>query len=298
MITLSSIKRAAQELYAKHNTYLNSLGKFLLATLSFLLINQRLGHMELLNNIFVILIGALFCSFLSSNAIILLGAGLILGHLYSLSLAALLGGGGILIILLLVYFGLGAKESYAIIFTMLALVMEIPCVVPIILGLVATPLSMIPLCFGTIAFYTLQYIGRRQNTGTGSDILALVGDVQRYLRGVFKEPEMVLMIISLVAVLMVVFVVRRMAIKYAWRVAVVTGVVTYLIIYVVGSVMLGIEDGLLWGVIGSILALVSGFITEFFLFQVDYKKTMSVQFEDEEYHYYVKAIPKLKKGSE
>ena len=36
-----------------------------------------------------------------------------------------------------------------------------------------------------------------------------------------------------------------------------------------------------------------GFIMEFFLFSVDYSRTERLQFEDDEYYYYVKAIPKI-----
>lgn len=46
-------------------------------------------------------------------------------------------------------------------------------------------------------------------------------------------------------------------------------------------------------IIGNIAAVVIGFIMEFFLFSVDYSRTERLQFEDDEYYYYVKAIPKI-----
>ena len=34
-------------------------------------------------------------------------------------------------------------------------------------------------------------------------------------------------------------------------------------------------------------------VLQFFVFNVDYSRTEKVQFEDDEYYYYVKAVPKI-----
>ena len=44
---------------------------------------------------------------------------------------------------------------------------------------------------------------------------------------------------------------------------------------------------------GSILSTGIGFLIEFLCFNLDYSRTEKVQFEDDEYYYYVKAIPKV-----
>lgn len=45
--------------------------------------------------------------------------------------------------------------------------------------------------------------------------------------------------------------------------------------------------------LGSLLALLVGKVIEFFRFSIDYSRIENVQFEDDEYYYYVKAIPKM-----
>ncbi len=55
----------------------------------------------------------------------------------------------------------------------------------------------------------------------------------------------------------------------------------------------GVTGAALATIIGNIAAVVIGFIMEFFLFSVDYSRTERLQFEDDEYYYYVKAIPKI-----
>jgi hypothetical protein len=46
-------------------------------------------------------------------------------------------------------------------------------------------------------------------------------------------------------------------------------------------------------ILGLLLALVVGKVFEFFRFSIDYSRIENVQFEDDEYYYYVKAIPKM-----
>lgn len=299
MTALSDIKAAAQEIYAKYESYLIPLGKFLLAFLSFSIINGRLGYMKSLDSIIIALILALFCSFMSANAVVVIGTGLILGHLYALSLPAAIVGGGIVIILLLLYFGISSRESYALIFTILALALKIPCVVSVVLGLVAAPFAIFPVCLGTIVYYTLRAVNGMEGAAVaeGSEkSLAILGDIQQQLKAVMQEKEMVLMVVVMAAVLLIVYLIRRLAIKHAWRLAIITGSLTYFGIYAVGSLMLGISGTILWALLGTLLAVIAGLAAQLLLFEVDYTKTTSVQFEDDEYYYYVRAVPKIKKG--
>ena len=42
-----------------------------------------------------------------------------------------------------------------------------------------------------------------------------------------------------------------------------------------------------------LLSLLLAVVLQFFVFNVDYSRTEKVQFEDDEYYYYVKAVPKI-----
>jgi hypothetical protein len=45
--------------------------------------------------------------------------------------------------------------------------------------------------------------------------------------------------------------------------------------------------------IGVFLSILVELLVEFFCFMVDYTRIESVQFEDDDYYYYVKAVPKV-----
>ena len=46
-------------------------------------------------------------------------------------------------------------------------------------------------------------------------------------------------------------------------------------------------------IVGTLFSMLIAKIVEFFAFHVDYSRTEKVQFEDDEYYYYVKAVPKV-----
>ena len=64
-------------------------------------------------------------------------------------------------------------------------------------------------------------------------------------------------------------------------------------ILLVGDLLLDTKISILWLILGSIIAVLVAKVLEFFVFNVDYSRTERVQFEDDEYYYYVKAVPKV-----
>ena len=66
-----------------------------------------------------------------------------------------------------------------------------------------------------------------------------------------------------------------------------------MVVTAMGSIALGVNISYGPLIIGNIVAAVAGLVLELFLFSVDYARSERLQFEDDEYYYYVKAIPKV-----
>ena len=62
---------------------------------------------------------------------------------------------------------------------------------------------------------------------------------------------------------------------------------------VIASVAADVEVHYITLIFGSVVSALAGFILELMLFSVDYARTEYLQFEDDEYYYYVKALPKV-----
>lgn len=306
METIFNVREQIGSLYEKYDTYLISLGKLALAWTAFFQIRLRMGYMESLNNSFLLVILALFCSFLPWNAMVLIGTGLILAHLYAYSLPALIVGGGILLILLLLYFGIAPGEGLAAVLTGIALSLGIPCLVPMAFGLMGTPFAGVGIAAVTIGYYGIVAVcgaepagSLGESQGTTAEATAdLLGEMNRMIQAVIQKKELILMLIAMTAVLVLVYLIRRMAIKYAWSIGIASGAAAFLIVTVFGGLVLGLSSILLKMVVGTAVSVGVAVLLQLFFFQLDYRHTQNVQFEDDEYYYYVKAVPKRKRERE
>ncbi len=86
MITLLVVKQYIKTFISKYEVYLKPLFKMILALISLMMINGKIGYMHRLDNISIVLIIALMCSFMPMNFIIFVAAAFIVLHLYALSL--------------------------------------------------------------------------------------------------------------------------------------------------------------------------------------------------------------------
>ena len=56
--------------------------------------------------------------------------------------------------------------------------------------------------------------------------------------------------------------------------------------------VLGLPEKIIWLVLSTVAAIFAGVVIQFIFMNLDYARTENVQFEDDEYYYYVKAVPK------
>lgn len=301
-----SLREWFEDFYERYDTYLLSLGRLLLAFFTFWRINGQLGYMERLNSVFLILILALFCSFLPWNAIVLIAAGMILAHLYALSLPALAVGGTLTVLVLLLYFGLAPRQGLVLVMTGISLSLGIPCLVPMTFGLMGTPLAGVGIVAGTVLYYGIRAvcmadvltIASDQGSTAAQETESMLEEMGDMVRAIGQERELILMLIAMIAVLILVYVIRRMAMKHAWSIGIAAGAGAFLIVTVFGGLTLGLTSLIGRSLVGTVISVAAAILLELLFFHLDYRHTRKVQFEDDEYYYYVKAVPKRKKGRE
>ena len=290
---VQKIREIVRNVYGKYDVWLRALGKFSLAFGSLLVIRNFIGCLPVFGNILVLLILALIASFLPLNGTVLICFVVILGQLYGLSLPALAVGGGILLLVVLLYFGLAPGGALAFLLTPLALALHIPLVVPVAFGLLGTPLAAIGIVAGTVSYYGLQCSFVPSDASLSTQELFLE-EMQTMLSAFLGNGTMILTLIALTAVLIAVFAVRRTEIRYAWQMAVGTGLFIYLLLEIFGVFTLEIPVSVPDLVLGVITAAVVGTVLQLFLFDLDYRSTEKLRFQDDEYYYYVTAVPKRK----
>ena len=297
MRALLTARDVLSRFYGQYDTVIRLFFKFVLALTAFASINHALGQMAALNNVLILLGLAAVCTFLPSNSILLIGTALILGHFYGISLEAAVVGGGLLVIGILLYFGISPDSALPLILTAIAQPIGLGCAPALVFGLIGGPLSAVGTVFGALTYYLIQVVAKNGGTlqATAADATeAMVQKMAMMIDYVIMSREMLVAAGALAVVLLIVYFIRIMEIKYAWNVAIAAGVSVYVVIYAVAAAGNIVEVDWLWFLSGILVSAMIAWFVQIMRFSLDYRRTENVRFEDDEYFYYVKAVPKKK----
>ncbi len=293
MTGLLEFREKIKQLYSKAEFLLMPFMKFLLAFVTLLTLNRKLGYMTKLDNMAIVLIVALMCSFLPNSCIILFAALFSLLHVYALSMEAALVGLCMYLLMFLLFFRFTPKDSLVVVMTPLLCVMKIPFVIPIAVGLICGPASIVSVACGICVYYLLDTVIGSAPTINAMGEEETTAKLRLVIDAILDNKSMIVMIAAFGITVLVVYLIRRMSVDHSWTIAMVAGVITNIVILLIGDLLYDTNISVVSVLIGSLLALAVGKVIEFFRFCVDYSRTEKVQFEDDEYYYYVKAVPKM-----
>lgn len=158
MRNLLEIKELIRRFYSKNEVFIVPVLKFLLALIALLNINRQLGYMPRINNIAIVLIVSLLCSFLPTGCIILFSALFVLLHLYALAIEAAIVGFALFLVMFLLFFRFSPKDSLVVLITPLLFGLRIPYVVPVAMGLLGTPASAVSVGCGVVVYHLVRFV--------------------------------------------------------------------------------------------------------------------------------------------
>lgn len=292
MTNLLVFREQLKKFYSKYELYITPLCKFLLALVSLLVINSRIGYMSTLKNAAVVLILALLCSFLPINLTIVIAAAVTLAHLYAFSAECAIVALAVFLLLFILYFRFSPKDTLAVLLTPICFVLKIPYVMPIAVGLIGTPASSVAVASGVIVYYMLAGMNESASVLNTFDADGMIDKFRYCIDTLMGNRAMMVAIVAFAATVLVVWFIRRLSIDHAWTIAMITGALLNILILLFGDLMYSTDISIIGLILGSIVSVLLVKVLQFFVFNVDYSRTEMVQFEDDEYYYYVKAVPK------
>ena len=293
MAELLEIREYLKGIYSKFDLYIEPVLKFGLSIVVLMLIDMHIGYMNRLQNPALVLIAALACSFMPVNVLVILAAVFCLLNVYALSLECAVVLFVVFTIMLLVYFRFVPSDALAVVLTPVCFALKIPYVIPVTAGLVGTPLSAISAGCGVIVYYLLDYVKTNENIIRGMESETTVAKFRYIADGMMNNKGMLVMLVAFTITVVLVYLIRRLSMDHAWTVAMFTGLLVCVIFVLVGDMTLGINVSLVAVILGALISLLLTAVIKFFVFSVDYSRTELLQFEDDEYYYYVKAVPKM-----
>ncbi len=296
MDSIYEIRDVIEETVSRYETLIRAVIRFFLAFLSLSVVNSKLGYMERLDSTTVVLAVSLLCALLPAGMIVFFSSLFVILHSYALSLEAAIVVLAVFLLMFLLYFRFTPQDTLAVLLTPLSFVFGIPEVMPVIYGLKGSPISALSVGFGAVAYFTVDYIADAEDKIKGMKDATTVERFRTILDGVVKNNTMIAYIGAFVITVVIVSIIRRIYFPHAWTAAIVIGVIVDMLALMMLSVRLDADISIGSLIIGSLVSTGIAFLFKLFTFSVDYAKTERVQFEDDGYYYYVKAVPKIRSG--
>ena len=293
MIVLLEIKERLKSFYGRFAVPVDVLIKFMISLMALTVMNGNLGYLTKFKNPLMMVALSLVCGFVPYGAISFLLGAVLLGHIYSVSIEFALLTGIFLVLVALLYYGLQPRNSYWLVLTPLAFAFKIPFVIPLLAGLSGGLAGVIPVSCGVVVYYIMIYV--KQNAGilTNDAAVDITEKYVQMIRSMVSNQTMMVMIAACAAGILVVYLIRLLSVDYSWILAIVFGSVTQMAVVFAGDYLFDVQTSLQELVLGIFISLAVAGIYHFFVFAVDYSRTEYTQFEDDEYVYYVKAVPKV-----
>lgn len=293
MRNLLEIKEIIKRIYSRYEVFIVPVLKFLLAFVTLLCINRQLGFMTQINRTAVVLMASLLCSFLPAGFIILFAALFVLMHFYALAVEVALVGLCLFLVMFLLFFRFSPKDSLAVLLTPLCFGMRIPYVMPLAMGLIGTPASAVPVACGVVVYYLVHFVSVNASAINALDAEEATVRLRMAIDSLLNNKEMLIVAAAFVFTVILVYTIRRMAVDHSWTIAMIAGTIADVAILLLGDLMYDTNVSVFGVILGSVISLGLTVVLQFFVFSVDYSRTEKVQFEDDEYYYYVKAVPKM-----
>lgn len=289
---LLELRKKCLGFYSEFSFVLIPFAKFILAFALFRVIGSSMGFVPALNHVIITLVLALICALLPMQVMVFIAGMCVVWESYGINL---LTAGCMLILFFLLYafflrFSPGAGA--ALLLTPLLCHMGIPALVPVACGLLAGPSAVISVCCGGIIYGAAKGIIDQYEVLQPCGLKDILTVFTVFTEGLLGNQGLMLMLISFAAVLLMVYFIRRMSVNYAWHIAILAGALAYVVLSVMGNTLLQVEMSMGALLINLLLSVLLGEVLCFFCFQMDYSGAQLLQFEDESYYYYVKAVPK------
>lgn len=290
--TLFELRGSIKRFYAKYDVYVKPVLKFILALISFLMINSKIGFMLQLKNPLAAVGLSLVCALLPLNCMVVFSGFMIIAHAYALSLEVCAVMAGILCVMYLLYFRVSARMGILLVITPICHMLGIPYFIPLLGGLLFGAAAAVPAACGSVIYYLMKYMSQNTTSLGTEETAGSTAKVVSLIDSLINNKEMFLCVLAMLLTVLVVYFIRRLSVDHSWELAIGIGIVVNIVVHLCGALLPGVTIPVIELMIGSLISVLLAFVVKFFAFSVDYTRTERVQFEDDEYYYYVKAIPK------
>lgn len=303
MTTLLEIKELITSIYKKFEKIILPIGKFIVALMVLIQLNgflatfESTSKLDILSRTSTSAALAVLVAFMPGSWFVLLLIVLICAKLFFVSIEATLVVFIVLLVLYLMFVRLFPKFAYLTILVPIFYGFKLGYLLPIFAGIFIGPAAIVPISVGVIVFYmsrVLPGLLQIQSAELFDLPNTLIAMYRFVIDSASSNRNMILTIFVFALVIVVTYLVSQIEMDFVWYLAIGAGAITNIFGFIIGNIVLNATIGMVGIFVGTLISAIIVAIMQFFRFSLDYQKAERVQFEDDEYFYYVKAIPKIK----
>ncbi len=286
------IQQRVKGWFANYEMYLIPALKFFTMMAVLLTMNWHLGYRLLQMRWILVILVSLVCCLLPWSGMTVISGVYLLGHVSALTWegAALLA--TVFLIAVMVHYLFLPGGSFLLVLVPMAFYLRIPYLIPLLAGIFGTGLTFIPVGLGVVVYYLMAAIEKN-----AIYLLDPSHQIQERFLQILQtfagNRTLVLAAAAFCLVALAVYGISHLSLDYSPFIAVGAGCVLLLLIYLIGGFLFETNvsvGGTLFG------CLVCTLLAEFFTFwrrTLDYSRPEFLEYEDDEYVYFVKAVPKM-----
>jgi hypothetical protein len=293
MAQLLKIKEQIMQFVSRHEMYVYAAIRFLIALATFSMIGANIGFMDILTSPVVLVVLAAACAFLPAGFMLFISCVLIFFHFMQLSPELALLTLLLFAVMFFLYFRFSNRKGMYAMLTGLLSFIGIPYVMPVAVGLRERPQHVISVICGSVAYCICENVKVNAALFTQSEDVDHISMLTQAGQQIFGSSEIYLIQAAYAAAAILVYALSRRGMNHAREVSLVLGIVIQLIIIGGGELYLQNAAALPGLLVGCVISMPIAYVVSVFTLSLDYSRTENVQFEDDEYFYYVRAVPKV-----
>ena len=268
----------------------------LVAFIGLMCIRSNFGHNKQVSNLWVSIVIAIICAFFPIQGVSLVLTIVLLLDLASLSLEVAIVALGLLVVGYLVCAYFRSRNTYNMVMVPICYSFGAPYVMSLGAGLMSNINELTSVIYGSVIAFFLHII--KDNTTAIVDETSEVSALALIKEQMIGNRMFWFFIVAMAAMYLVVYLLRQASINMSWIIANAAGVVVEFTIMLAGYLLTSQKGQILSLILGNIFVLLVGVILNYFILDLDYSRIEKVQFEDDDYYYYVTAVPKIRIAEE
>lgn len=288
---LQYLKELVKGLLSKYEIIIIRVWKALLCFFSLFSIKFAFNNSSIIDNYLIILIISIVGAFVPLSATALIIIFMTVVHIASFSPQAAFA---VCIMLILFYFisiYYKSENKWSIVFSMVFYQLKIPFLVPMLTGLVGNINDVVSITSGATIGYYLKLLV--ENKAVLTNGMSEVDAFSLIFKQMLLSPNFYYFLASQIAMFLIVNILRSKGIKHAPLIGVSFGSLISGIIIITGNLFFESSNNIFVVILKAFITWIIGVVITYFFVETDYSSPESFQMEDDEYFYYVTAIPKV-----